>query len=62
MLAVVCPVLHRYVDAPLAVSVADPPLQIEVEDEVIETIGAGLTTKVKDFVAEHPLEPMPVTE
>jgi hypothetical protein len=28
----------------------------------METTGAGLTTMVNDFAAEHPLEPVPVTE
>jgi hypothetical protein len=44
------------------VSVAEPPEQIEVDEGFIETVGEGLTTKVKDFVAEHPFEPTPVTE
>jgi hypothetical protein len=44
------------------VSVAEPPLQIEVDDGLIETVNAPLTETVAEAVPEQPLEFDPVTE
>jgi hypothetical protein len=42
MEAVVSPVFHKYVAAPVAVSVTEPPRQVEVGPEIF-TSGLGLT-------------------
>jgi hypothetical protein len=52
---VVEPVLHKYVFAPLAVKITDPPVQKVVElSGVIVTVGVGLMTTVVDAVAVQP--------
>jgi hypothetical protein len=61
MLAVVSPVLHWYEVAPLAVSVLDPPGQIEAGDAVALTVMDEPTETVTEAVPEHPLEFVPVT-
>lgn len=61
MLAAVEPVLHNKVDAPVTVSVVDPPAQMAEGDAAIERLGAVLTTTVALAVDEHPLV-VPVTE
>jgi hypothetical protein len=49
------------VDAPLAVNVAELPLQIAVGDEVAEIVGLGFTETVIAVVLEQvPLEPVTV--
>jgi len=48
--------------APLAVSVLDPPAQIDVGDAVAVTIMDEPTTAVTEAVREQPLELVPVTE
>lgn len=59
MLADVCPPLHRYVFAPLAVIVAEFPEQTLVE--VAATFGKVLTVTVEVAVEEHaPLLPVTV--
>ena len=55
----VAPVDHEYVVAPEAVSVADPPEQIEVEFTVI--VGVGLIVTVATAVPEHSATLVPVT-
>jgi hypothetical protein len=44
------------------VSVFDPPLQIELDEGLIETVGELLTLTVDDAEAEHPPAFVPVTE
>ena len=61
MLAPVCPVLQTKVEAPLAVSVAEPPGQITDGDAEAVTLIPALTFTVADAVAEHPAEFVPVT-
>ena len=56
------PVLHTKFEAPLAVSVADPPMQIAADEALTVTIGDGLTNTVTLDVAEQPLAFVPVTE
>jgi hypothetical protein len=56
---VVDPLLQEYVAAPDAVSVADPPEQIEVEFTV--TVGVRFIVTVATAVAEHPAVLVPVT-
>jgi hypothetical protein len=51
--------LQEYVAAPDAVSVADPPEQIEVEFTV--TVGVRFIVTVATAVAEHPAVLVPVT-
>ena len=46
--------------APLAVSVVEPPAQIEDEEAVAETTGGELTNTVTLAVALHPFD-VPVT-
>ena len=55
----VVPVLHTYVDAPLAVNVADVPLQITTE--FTEIVGLGVTNM---FAVDVLLQPfvVPITE
>jgi hypothetical protein len=53
--------LHRKLEAPLAVKVADSPAQIEVAEALIFTLGAAFTTIVALAVLEHPLALIPVT-
>jgi hypothetical protein len=60
MLAPVCPVLHVYVLAPTAISVADSPWQITEGDAEALTETEPLTTTVTEAVAEHPFL-VPVT-
>ena len=55
ILAVVGPVFHVIVLAPLAVSVVLPPEQIVVEVGVIVNKGRALTVTVVDFVFTHPV-------
>jgi hypothetical protein len=55
-------VLHTYVDAPLAVSVAELPEQIEVDEGLMDTVSAPPTVTVAEAVPEQPLEFDPVTE
>ena len=52
--------VQEYVCAPLAVSVADAPLQIGAGVGTV-TIGSGFTVTVTCAVAEHPLASVPVT-
>jgi hypothetical protein len=53
--------LHRKLEAPLAVKVADSPAQIEVAEVLILMLGAAFTTTVVLAVFEHPLALIPVT-
>ena len=62
ILAVVCPVLHWYDVAPLAVSVEEPPEQIVDGDAVAVTFGVEPTETVTEAVPEQPLAFVPVTE
>lgn len=48
--------------APLAVSVLDPPGQIDAGDAVAVTFGEAPTETVTEAVPEHPLAFVPVTE
>ena len=62
MLAVVWPVLHWYDVAPLAVSVLDPPGQMDEGEAVADTFGKGLTVTVRETDFEQPDALVPVTE
>jgi hypothetical protein len=53
--------LHRKLDAPLAVKVAEPPAQTEEAEALIFTLGTAFTTIVTFAVCEHPLALIPVT-
>jgi hypothetical protein len=44
------------------VSVVEPPEQIELDEGLMETVGALFTLTVADAEAEQPLEFVPVTE
>ena len=62
MAAVVAPVFQEYVVPPLAVSVAEAPMQIvpslgvpEVSVTAIAAVGAGLTVMVVVAIAVQPL-------
>jgi hypothetical protein len=48
--------------APLAVSVLDPPAQIDEGDAIAVTASDEPTVTVTDAVPEHPLAFVPVTE
>ena len=48
--------------APLAVSVLEPPAQIDAGEAVAVTFGEVLTDTVTDAVFEQPLEFVPFTE
>jgi hypothetical protein len=61
IVAVVSPVLHKKLAAPLAVSVTDEPEQMETEDGVQVTTGAVFTVTVAEALAEHPFALVPVT-
>lgn len=61
MLALVCPVLHTNVSAPLATSVDDPFTQITEGDAEALTLTEPLTDTVTKAVAEQPFN-VPVTE
>lgn len=59
--AVVAPVLHRNDVPPDAVSVEEPPEQIEAsETEMLQT-GAGATVTVNEHELVHPLASVTVT-
>jgi hypothetical protein len=62
MLAVVSPVFHWYVVAPLAVRVLDPPAHMDAGDAVAVTVIDEPTDTVTDAVPEQPLAFVPVTE
>jgi hypothetical protein len=53
--------LHRKLDAPLAVKVAEPPAQIEEAEALIFTLGKAFTTTVAFAVLEQPLAFIPIT-
>jgi hypothetical protein len=53
--------LHRKLEAPLAVKVADPPAQIEEAEALIFTLGKAFTTTVTFAVFEQPFTLVPVT-
>ena len=53
MLALIADVFHAYVLAPVAVRVAEFPIQMVALFTVI--VGVGLTVMVVVFVAVHPL-------
>src|SRR5438128_675200 len=59
--AVVAPLLHKYVAAPVAVSVVDPPVQNARGPEIF-TVGLGFTVTFTEAVFIHPLAAVPVTE
>src|SRR6266487_991252 len=61
MLAVVAPVLHLKVLAPLAVSVTELPAHTEVADAVIVMFGESVTVIVCDAVPEQFDPLLPVT-
>jgi hypothetical protein len=55
------PVLHKYVDPPLAVREELPPLQIVAGAATAVIVGLGLTVTVIDAVLVHPAAEVPVT-
>ena len=57
----VAPVFQEYVEAPEAVNVAEPPAQIAVGDETIETVGLGLTITLTVAKLEHAFALIPDT-
>lgn len=57
----VAPVLHKKLDAPLAVSVVEAPAQIVDGEALTLTVGMAITVIVRTAVAEHPLALVPVT-
>lgn len=59
MVDVVALVLHKYVDAPLAVNIVEFPKQIAVD--VTATVGNALTVIVPTAVLLHPVVAVPVT-
>jgi hypothetical protein len=61
MLAVVAPLLHKYVEAPLAVSVADSPAQIVDAEALKVTDGRAFTVMVFEITTEQPELLVPVT-
>ena len=64
MEVVVAPLLHEYeppAPAPLAVSVALAPAQIETVAGEMEAVGAGLMVTVLESVSVQPLELVTVT-
>jgi hypothetical protein len=60
--ALVDPVFHTKLDAPLALSIVEFPSQITEGEALTETLGAALTFTVNDLLAEQPLALVPVTE
>lgn len=62
ILALVAPVFHEKLEAPVAVSVADAPAQIDEVDVLTERLGDAFTNTVTLEVAEQPLALVPVTE
>ncbi len=56
------PGFHVYVEPPVAVKVAEVPLQISVGLIVAEIVGLGLTVKVTVCVLVHPRVVVPITE
>jgi len=61
ILADVAPLLHKKLDAPLAVSVADAPAQIVVDGALIFNKGEALTVTVVLALLEHPVRVVPLT-
>jgi hypothetical protein len=57
----VAPVFQEYVEAPEAVNVADPPAQIVVGDETIESVGLGLTIRFSVVMLEQEFALVPDT-
>jgi hypothetical protein len=53
--------LHKKLEAPLAVNVAEVPAQIEEAEALIFTLGTAFTTIVALAVLEQPLALIPVT-
>jgi hypothetical protein len=60
IVAVVAPVLHKYVPPPVAVKVVEPPLQI-TDVPVMLAVGNGLTVTALVAVAVHPFALVTVT-
>jgi hypothetical protein len=60
IVAVVAPVLHKYVPPPVAVKVVEPPLQITFVP-VMLAVGNGLTVTALVAVAVHPFALVTVT-
>ena len=59
--AVVSPVLHEYVDAPEAVNVAVPPVQIDGLFTVTTMLGTIVTAVAVEVVALQPIASVTVT-
>jgi len=60
MLDDVDPLLHKYVEAPLAVRVVDAPAQIELTEALMFTEGAAVTVTATLALLEHPVRVVPV--
>ena len=58
----VCPVLHWYVFAPLAVNVDEAPGHMAEGEALTVTLGDGFTETVMLFVTWQPVNVVPVTE
>ena len=56
------PGFHVYVDPPVAVNVAEVPLQINVGFVVAVIVGLELTVKITVCVLVHPSVVVPITE
>ena len=52
---------QEYVEAPLAIKVAELPTQIAVGDETMDTVGLGLTSTLTTVELEHELALVPDT-
>jgi len=61
MAAVVAPVLHKNDVPPVAVSVAEPPVQMLLSEADMLHVGGGVTVTVAEHELVQPLAPVTVT-
>jgi hypothetical protein len=62
LLPVKAPGFQVYVDAPVAVKVAELPIQMELDEAAGVIVGIGLTTTATIVVVVQPNALLPVTE